>query len=118
MCSLPFMIFFVRSLTERLQQASVQLASAQERERNAAEQYRQISSKTAGLESKLTTITKSKSEVDAKLEAANVRIRDLEQGQSKEQTVAEAMKRSLGKEIEDLKKNLVPGLKTTRIANT
>ncbi len=31
-----------RSLSERLQQASVQLAAAQERERNAAEQYMQV----------------------------------------------------------------------------
>lgn len=33
-----------RSLSERLQQATIQLAAAQERERTAAEQYMQVGS--------------------------------------------------------------------------
>ena len=56
-----------RSLTERLQQSTVQLASAQERERNAAEQYRQLSSKTASLESKVTSYSRTKNDLEQKL---------------------------------------------------
>ena len=56
-----------RSLTERLQQSTVQLASAQERERNAAEQYRQLSSKTASLESKLTSLSRTKNDLEQNL---------------------------------------------------
>ncbi len=58
-----------RSLSERLQQATIQLAAAQERERTAAEQYMQASSKTASLESKLSSATKERASLASRLEA-------------------------------------------------
>ena len=47
-------------MSERLQQTSIQLAAVQERERTTAEQYIQVSSKSATLEAKLATIREDK----------------------------------------------------------
>ena len=95
-----------RSLTERLQQTTVQLASAQERERNAAEQYRQISSKTASLEAKVSTLTRNKTDLEQKLNDLQMQIKFFEENKFKEKNVAETIKQSLGKEITELKDKL------------
>jgi chromosome segregation ATPase len=93
-----------RSLNERLQQASIQLAAAVERERTAAEQYRQVSSRTAQLESKVTALGKQKSHLEADLECEVEKRTKSEAQASKASCVLDATKRSYGEEIVDLKR--------------
>jgi uncharacterized protein involved in exopolysaccharide biosynthesis len=83
------------------------LASAQERERNAAEQYRQISGKTAALEAKMTNLGRAKNDLETKLDSQIKQCKSFEEIHTKDASVNDAMKRSLGKEVADLKRNLV-----------
>ena len=92
-----------KSLSDRLQQATVQLAAAQERERNASEQYRQLSSKTATLESKISSNNKIKSNVEAQLEQNTKHLENLKEELEKNKVLNETVKSTLGKEISELK---------------
>ena len=95
-----------RTLTERLHQCTVQLSSAQERERNASEQYRQLSSKTASLEAKVNALSKAKIDLEQKLETSVTQAKNLEEVQIKEKNVTESVKQAFSKEISELKDNL------------
>lgn len=93
-----------RSLSERLQQTSVQLASAQERERNASEQYRVVSGKAASLEAKLASVTKTKLEMEAGLEAQREKSKSLLEASAKETALADQVKKSFSEEVGKLKR--------------
>ena len=95
-----------KSLSDRLQQATVQLAAAQERERNAAEQYRQLSSKTATLEAKISSTTQIKTKLETQLEEQSKQMSLLRDEREKDKVGKESMKNTLGKEINELKQNL------------
>merc|ERR550519_779034 len=88
-----------KSLGDRLQQATVQLAAAQERERNASEQYRQLSSKTATLEAKISSNNKIKSNVEAQLEQNTKHLEGLKEELEKNKVLNDTVKNTLGKEI-------------------
>ena len=98
-----------KSLSDRLQQATVQLAAAQERERNASEQYRQLSSKTATLESKISSNNKIKSNVEAQLEQNTKHLENLKEELEKNKVLNETVKSTLGKEISELKNETETG---------
>ena len=98
-----------KSLSDRLQQATVQLAAAQERERNASEQYRQLSSKTATLESKISSNNKIKSNVEAQLEQNTRQLENLKEELEKNKVLNETVKSTLGKEISELKNETETG---------
>ena len=84
-------------MTERLHQSTVQLSSAQERERNASEQYRQLSSKTASLEAKVNALSKAKINLEQKLETSVTQAKNLEEVQIKEKNVTESVKQAFSK---------------------
>jgi chromosome segregation ATPase len=88
-----------RSLSERLQHATIQLAAAQERERNASEQYMTMSGKTAALESKLNNLIKERSAMEATLETESKKRQELEETVAKSNSQGEAMKRSFAEEV-------------------
>ena len=79
------------------------MAAAQERERNASEQYRQLSSKTATLESKISSNNKIKSNVEAQLEQNTKHLENLKEELEKNKVLNETVKSTLGKEISELK---------------
>ncbi|XP_059079993.1 LOW QUALITY PROTEIN: TATA element modulatory factor-like [Tigriopus californicus] len=93
-----------RSLSDRLQQASIQLAAAQERERTASEQYMHLSSKSAALESKLNNVSKEKTNLEVKYEEELTKRQQLEHLNVKSSTLSETMKKSLSDEIHELKR--------------
>ncbi len=93
-----------RSLNDRLQQTSIQLAAAVERERTAAEQYRQVSGRLAQLESKVTTLQKDKNRLEADLECEAERRSKSDEQAAKATSVLEATKRSFAEEIVDVKR--------------
>ena len=93
-----------RSLNERLQQASIQLAAAVERERTASEQYRQASGRTAQLESKVGALAKDKSRLEADLESEAEKRASSDEKLAKAASNLEATKRSCAEEIMDLKR--------------
>ena len=98
-----------KSLSDRLQQATVQLAAAQERERNASEQYRQLSSKTATLEAKISSNNKIKSNVEAQLEQNTKHLESVKEELEKNKVLNETVKTTLGKEITGLKQESESG---------
>ena len=81
----------------------MQLAAAQERERNASEQYRQLSSKTATLEAKISSNNKIKSNVEAQLEQNTKHLESVKEELEKNKVLNETVKTTLGKEITGLK---------------
>ena len=82
------------------------MASAQERERNAAEQYRHLSAKTSTLESKLSMLSKTKLELEAKIEVLAKEAFDAQESKTKDKCEFEAVKLNFGQEIQDLKSKL------------
>ena len=95
-----------RSLSDRLQQASVQLAAAQERERNAAEQYRQLSSKTATIEAKNVAHHTVKTNLEKQVEKLSIEVSQLKIDLENSQELNGNIKSTLGKEINELKSQL------------
>ena len=85
------------------------MAAAQERERNASEQYRQLSSKTATLESKISSNNKIKSNVEAQLEQSTKHLENLKEELEKNKVLNETVKSTLGKEISELKNETETG---------
>ena len=93
-----------RSLNDRLQQASIQLSAAVERERTASEQYRVASGRTAQLESKADALAKDRARLEADLECEAEKRAASEGKVAKAASVLEAAKRSYAEEILDLKR--------------
>ena len=95
-----------KSLTDRLNSNSVQLAAAQERERTAAEQYRQISFKSATLEAKLTHLNKINGELETAIEALKTEAVENQSQLSQDKREFELKRMEFAKEAEDLKRQL------------
>ena len=95
-----------KSLTDRLNSNSVQLAAAQERERTAAEQYRQISSKGATLEAKLTHLNKINCELETQIKALKTESVENQSQLSQVKSGFELKGMEYAKELEDLKRQL------------
>ena len=93
-----------RGLGERLQQTTIQLASCQERERATAEQYRQISARLAGMDSRLENSKRSQAESEGRAEALSNDIAKLEMAIHKEGVAMKALKNSFAEEVAELKK--------------
>ena len=93
-----------RNLTDRLQQASLQLASCQERERNASEQYRVASSKVAALESKIGALKDKLEEAEGKVEVLEREKMAVESSRKKDSLSLTALKKSFEQEVAELKR--------------
>ena len=93
-----------RSMSERVQQTSLQLASVQERERTAAEQYRVASAKVSGLEARLKAANDSLGKAEARAETLEAENVELERFKAKESTKIAALRRSFAEEIDKVKK--------------
>merc|ERR1719369_1447995 len=92
-------------MNERYQQTALQLASVQERERAAAEQYRLASGKVSGLEARLKAANESLVKAEAKAESLEVDNADLERSRAKEATKVTAVRKSFAEEIDQVKRD-------------
>ncbi len=81
-----------------------QLAAAQERERTAAEQYVQASSKTAALESKLSAAQRDRTQLETRLESEERRRAEAESEAGRASSQAERAREEAARELAEAKK--------------
>lgn len=90
-----------RNLTERLNDAQLQLAEAQEKERVATEHALQLNSRLTAVESQLVTYRQDKSRLEATLEVERAKQDTVEDARSREAARAEALEIKYRKMMED-----------------
>ncbi|XP_067044419.1 TATA element modulatory factor-like isoform X3 [Acropora muricata] len=90
-----------RNLTERLNEARVQLAEAHEKERVATEHAQELNSRLTAVESQLVTYRQEKSRLEATLEVERAKLDTAEDTRSREAARAEALEMKYRKMIQD-----------------
>lgn len=90
-----------RNLTERLNEAQIQLVEAQEKERVATEQTLELNSRVTAVESQLATYRQDKSRLEAALEVERARLDTVEEARSREAARTETLEIKYRKMMED-----------------
>ncbi|XP_077979668.1 TATA element modulatory factor-like [Glandiceps talaboti] len=94
-----------RSLTERLNEAQTQLASALEKERMVTENSLEMNSRLAALESQVTLLRQEKVKLSAMLEMERTKIESLEEYKNREAVQLDTVRHTYSKAIEDLERD-------------
>lgn len=90
-----------RNLTERLNEAQVQLVEAQEKERVATEHALELNSRLTAVESQLATYRQEKTRLEATLEMERARLETAEEAKSRETAKIETLEIKYRKMMED-----------------